>query len=158
MFLFLQNFFKRGLDAVKRHAFVFLARLELWMSASKRFHFSKGLCQTFKRILQTPRVGDIPMLMLLKFLEFRQVLGQFLIGKSLPIAAVIPHRKRNEVIPHNPYDIQVVVQVAQLFIMKKFMCRVSHGLSSLKSLTPSQWVGRHVTLRLRCECLPTLYY
>ncbi len=80
------------------------------------------------------------MLMLLKFLEFRQVLGQFLIGNPLPIATVISHRKRNEMVSHNPYDIQVVVQMFQGFIVKKFMGRVSHGLSSIKPLTPDEWV------------------
>jgi len=155
VFLFLQNFFKRGLYAVKRHAFVFLARLELWVSTSKRFHFSKGLCQTFEHVLQRPRVRDIPMLILLKFFEFRQVLGQFLIGKPLPVAAVIPHRKRNEVIPHNADDIQVVVQMLQGFIVKKFMGCVSHGISSIKSLTSLKWVGRHTIKRLCFNCLPT---
>ena len=83
------------------------------------------------------------MLILLKFFEFRQVLGQFLIGKSLPIAAVIPHRKRNEMVSHNPYDIQVVVQMTQLLIVKKFVFCVSHGigLSSIKPLTPDEWVA-----------------
>ena len=81
------------------------------------------------------------MLMLLKFLEFRQVLGQFLIGNPLPIATVISHRKRNEMVSHNPYDIQVVVQMFQGFIVKKFMGRVSHGLSSIKPLTPDEWVA-----------------
>ncbi len=42
---------------------------------------------------------------------------------------------------HNATDIAIVVQVTQRLILEKFMGRVSHGLSSLKSLTPAKWVG-----------------
>ncbi len=42
---------------------------------------------------------------------------------------------------HNATDIAIVVQVTQRLILEKFMFCVSHGLSSLKSLTPIQWVG-----------------
>ena len=56
---------------------------------------------------------------------------------------------------YNAADIALVMQVAQRLIFEKFMCRVSHGISSLKSLTPNEWVGRHVILRLRSLCLPT---
>ena len=140
VFLFIQNFFKRGLHTIKRHALVFLARLELWVSTSKRFHFPKSLCQAFKYVLQSPRVGDIPMLILLKFLELRQMLGHFGIRQRFPIPAVISHGKRNEVVTHNPYDIQVIVQVAQLLIVKKFVCRVSHGIPCTGfPLSPTKW-------------------
>jgi len=97
----------------------------------------------------------MPMLILLKFFESRQVLGHFRIRKSLPIAAVIPHRKPNEVIPNNAYDIQVVVQMLQRLIMKKFVGRVSHGLSSIKSLSPAKWDGRHIAEGQCFACLPT---
>jgi hypothetical protein len=119
------------------------------VSPTERFHFSKGLRQAFKGILQTPSVGDIPMLILLKFLEFRQMGRHFLIGNPLTIPTVIPHAEGNEVISHNATDIQVVVQVTQCLVSKEFVFCISHGLSSIKSLTPIQWVGRHVTLRLR---------
>ena len=155
VFLFLQNCFKRCLASVKRHSLVFLARLELRVSTSKSSHFSKGLCQPLKHVLQSPRVGDIPMLVFLKTLEMRQMLRHFRIRKSLPIAAVISHRKRNKVVAHNAYDIQVSVEMFQGLIVKKFMCCISHGLSSIKSLTPAKWVGRHIVKRQCLACLPT---
>ena len=90
------------------------------------------------------------MLIFFKFLELRQMGRHFPIGQSLvSIAAVIPHAESNEVISHNATDIQVVVQVTQCLVSKEFVFCISHGLSSIKSLTPIQWVGRHVTLRLR---------
>ena len=95
------------------------------------------------------------MLISFQLLAFRQVFGHLRIRKPLAISAIIPHRQRNEVIPNNATDIQIVMQVTQSLIMKKFMFRVSHGVSSIKSLTPVKWVGRHVTLRLRLNCLPT---
>ena len=129
---------------------MFLTGLELGVSPAERFHFSKGLRQAFKGILQTPSVGDIPMLILLKFLEFRQMGRHFLIGNPLTIPTVIPHAEGNhEVISHNATDIQVVVQVTQCLVSKEFVFCISHGISSLKSLTLIQWVGRPVTLRLR---------
>ncbi len=36
-----------------------------------------------------------------------------------------------------------------------FLLSFFHGVSRIMLLTPEQWVGRHVTLRLRCSCLPT---
>ena len=61
----------------------------------------------------------------------------------------------------NSYDVQIVMQVAHRLIMKKFMGRVSHDLSSLKSLTPIEWVGptryQAVTLYMSVQ-LDTLDY
>ena len=60
-----------------------------------------------------------------------------------------------EVFMHLPH---IVKQVTNAYGIRLFPKRVFigfHGLSSIKSLTPFQWVGRHVTLRLRWKCLPT---
>ena len=76
------------------------------------------------------------MLILLKFLEFRQVFRHFRIRKTFTIAAVISHRKRNEVIPYNAYDIQVVMDIGQRLIVKEFMGRVSHRVSGIRLLSP----------------------
>ena len=136
---------------------MFLTWLELRVTSLECPHFSKTLCQTFEYVLHTPRIRDMPMLISFQLLAFRQVFGHLRIRKPLAISAIISHRQRNEVIPNNATDIQIVMQVTQSFIMKKFMFRVSHGVSSIKSLTPVKWVGRHVTLRLRLTCLPTWY-
>ncbi len=64
------------------------------------------------------------------------MLRHFRIRKPLTIAAVISHRKRNEVIPYNAYDIQVVMEMVQGFIVKEFMGRVSHRLSQIRLLSP----------------------
>ena len=89
------------------------------------------------------------MLILLKFLEFRQMRRYFGIRKPFAVATVISHAQRNEMITDNTANIEFIVEMLQVLIVKKFVFRVSHGISSLKSLTPVQWVGRHVTLRLR---------
>ena len=94
------------------------------------------------------------MLILLKFLELRQMSRHFSIGKSFPIPTVISQGHRKEVIPNNANDIQLVVQVAQRLIFEKFIFCVSHRFSQTTGLTPFKWVGRHVTLRLRLNCLP----
>ena len=52
----------------------------------------------------------------------------------------------------------IVQQIPQAFILRVFaylMFIGSHWFSRITLLTPFQWVGRHVTLRLRWKCLPT---
>ena len=65
--------------------------------------------------------------------------------------------KPKEVITHNATDIKIILQRLQSLIVKKFMFRVSHGVSRFTPLPLVQWVGnRHVvSLRLRSLCLPT---
>ena len=80
------------------------------------------------------------MLVFLKFLEFRQMLGHLPIRKSFTIAAVISHAECQEVIFHNTTDIAIVVQVTQRPILEKFMGRVSHrNLSGIRNLSPYKW-------------------
>lgn len=76
------------------------------------------------------------MCVFIQLLEFRQVRGRFGIRQPLPIATVISHTECEEVIFRSTDDIQVVMQVAQRLIMKKFMCRVSHGKSQYHSFNP----------------------
>ena len=69
-----------------------------------------------------------------------------LVTLTLPLMEVFMH------LPH------IVKQVTNAYCIRLFPKRVFigfHGLSSIKSLTPNEWVGRHVTLRLRSLCLPT---
>ena len=49
------------------------------------------------------------MLVFLKTLEFRQMRRHSRIRKSLTIEAVIPHRKRKEMVSHNATDVQIVM-------------------------------------------------
>ena len=44
-------------------------------------------------------------------------------------------------ISNNATDITLAMKVAQRLILEKFMFCISHGLSSIKSLTPCKWVG-----------------
>lgn len=112
-----------------------LTLLELRVSAFMCPHFSKGLGKPLKNVLEAPRVWDIPMTILFKFLEFRQVLGHLGIRKPPTVSAVISHRKCNEMISHNATDIQIAMQTFQGLIIKKFMFCVSHGMSCIVSLT-----------------------
>ena len=89
----------------------------------------------------------MPMLILFKLLKFRQVLRHFPIRKPFTIAAVIAHRQRKEVIPHNATNIQLVVQTLQVSIMKKFMFCISHGYQGISLFNPYS-VGRKPTRNL----------
>ena len=120
---------------------MFLARLELRVTSFECPHFSKTLCQTLENVLHTPRVWNMPMLILSKAFQLRQVLAHARKRNPFAISAIIPHRQRNKVIPHNATDIQVVMQTFQRFIMKKFMFCVSHGVS-VSSLFNPCLVGR----------------
>ena len=76
------------------------------------------------------------MCVFIQLLELRQVLGHLGIRQSLPIATVISHAEGEEMVARNPYDIQIIMQVAQRLIVKKFMGRVSYGNSRSHSLNP----------------------
>ena len=95
------------------------------------------------------------MLILFKLLKFRQVLRHFPIRKPFTIAAVIAHRQRKEVIPHNATNIQLVVQTLQASIMKKFMFCISHRYQFISLFNPYT-VGRQtrnlaVTLNMSAQ-------
>ena len=96
------------------------------------------------------------MLILLKFLELRQMGRHFPIGKSFTIPTVISHGHRKEVISHNADDIQLVAQVAQRLIFEKFMFCISHRFSHITLLTPVKWVGpthnQAVALYMSVQC------
>ena len=58
------------------------------------------------------------MPILLKTLEFRQMLRHFRIRKSFTIAAVISHAEGEKVIFDNATDIALVMQVTQRLILE----------------------------------------
>ena len=60
-----------------------------------------------------------------------------------------------EVFMHLPHIIKQVANPNTIGLMTKRILIGFHGISSIKPLTPNEWVGRHVTLRLRSLCLPT---
>ena len=60
-----------------------------------------------------------------------------------------------EIRMHLPHIVKQVTNPDCVRLFPKPVFIGFHGLSSLKSLTPIEWVGRHVTLRLRSICLPT---
>ena len=89
------------------------------------------------------------------FLKVREVIAHcritrirqpVLIPLTLPFMEVFMH------LPH------IVKQVTNADCVRLFSKRIFigfHGVPSIKSLTPNEWVGRHVTKRLRSLCLPT---
>ena len=57
---------------------------------------------------------------------------------------------------------KVVKHITQAFVLRVITYLIFVGahwiLTCIVSLTPFKWVGRHATLRLRLNCLPTRYY
>ena len=62
---------------------------------------------------------------------------------------------RVEVFMHLPHIVKQIANADRIRLFPKWILICFHGSSSIKSLTPLKWVGRHVTLRLRFNCLPT---
>ena len=146
--------------------FKFMARLELRRTVAS-FTFELGFTRAF--YIQEPLPSDVqadnhcvkritrnpsPML----FSPFEKVCQMRLQAKTTGVSAiptVIPIFQLQKVV----MDIaKVIQQIAQAFILGMcayliFVC--SHSVTSYQSLTPSKWVGRHVALRQRLECLPT---
>ena len=136
---------------------MFLTRLELRVTSFECPHFSKTLCQTLENVLHTPRVWNMPMLILIKAFQLRQVLRHTRIRQTFTISAVISHRQGYEVISDDTTDIQVVMQSLQAFIVKEFMFCVSHWVSQYHRLFYPCLVGRQarnlaVTLNMLANC------
>ena len=73
-------------------------------------------------------------------------------------ATILPHLRT-----HLEHIVLQLLLVTQLRKKPTFLCfrrirtvfkRLFHGLSHITLLTPNEWVGRHVILRLRSLCLP----
>ena len=110
-------------------------------------------------------IARYPRPMSLRVLEqLRQMRLQPIPTRIFTIDTVIPFLKFQKVI----MDItQVVEHVAKthilwmfaylIFIRSAFVFFLSlfHGFSRITLLTPFKWVGRHITLRLCLNCLPT---
>ena len=53
-----------------------------------------------------------------------------------------------EILVNLPHIVKQVAKTDRIQLIAKLILIGLHGLSSLKSLTPIEWVGRHVTWRL----------
>ena len=73
------------------------------------------------------------------------------IRQSVLIALTLPLM---EVFMHLPYIVNQVANADRIRLVIKRIFVGFHGLSHITPLTPIEWVGRHVTLRLRSICLP----
>ena len=74
------------------------------------------------------------------------------IRQAVFVSLVLPLMKIGMHLPH------IVKQVANADCIRLIVYLILigfHGLSRITPLTLSQWVGRHIVLRQRCECLPT---
>ncbi len=96
----------------------------------------------------------LPMRVRRPFQNFHVVAHTLKVDGRQPVfmALTLPLMEVDMHLPH------IVKQVTNSYRVRLFPKRVFigfHGLSSLKSLTPKQWVGRHIALRQRCLCLPT---
>ena len=103
------------------------------------------------------RVTRYPRPMFLSALEeFGKMRLQTIPACVFAIATVVSLFQTQEVVMNIA---KVVKHIAQAFVLRGvayLMFVGSQGIiTSYKSLTPNEWVGRHVTLRLRSLCLPT---
>ena len=109
---------------------------------------------TFQFLLDCLRRQRLPMGMCCLFQMFHVVTHALKVDirQSVFVALTLPLMKIDMHLPH------IVKQVSNAYRIRLFPKRIFigfHGLSSIKSLTPNEWVGRHVALRLRSLCLPT---
>lgn len=88
--------------------------------------------------------------------QVRQMCGHGIvvgIRQSVPIPFVLPSM---EIVMHLPHIVKQIADTDTIRLIAELVFIRFHSISSVKSLTPNQWVGnRHVTLRLRWLCLPT---
>ena len=137
--------------------------LELWKSTEaikETFISDMNTDNHFvKRITRYPRP-----VFLCAFQQVRQVRLQAETPRILTVSTVISLFQRKKVVMHIRKVIQHIPETHSLWMFAQlelvcsamlFLFSFSHGVSRITPLTPLQWVGRHVTKRLRCRCLPT---
>ena len=74
------------------------------------------------------------------------------IRQSFSIPLVLPPM---EIVMHLPHIVKQVTKTDRIRLITKLILIRFHGISSIKSLTPDKWVGRHTVKRLCLSCLPT---
>ena len=154
--------FKNLVACLKLRRTVFLAFLELWRTdATTALTVFKPIEESFVGDMDTDNhlvkcVARDPHPVLMGALEqLRQVRLQTIPSRILAKHAIVPLLQTQKVVMHIA---KVIKQVTQAFDLRMFSYLIflrSHCVTSYQSLTPTQWVGRHVALRLRCVCLPT---
>ena len=78
-------------------------------------------------------------------LQIRQVCGHrrvVRIRQAISIPLVLPPM---EIVMHLPHIVKQIADTDTIRLIAKLILIRFHGISSIKSLTPFQWVGRHVT-------------
>ena len=130
------------------------------------------LRETYAGFIESPLIGEMdtdnnpvkgiaryPCPMSLGALEqLRQMRLKTITTRILAIATVISLFQTQEMIMDIAQVIKHITQAFVLRVVAYLVCIRSHCvLPCIVPLTPTQWVGRHVTLRLRCVCLPTRY-
>ena len=114
------------------------------------------ICQmdTFQLLLNCLAWQSIPM-RVRRLFQITQVRAHCLITRIRKSVLIPPALPLMEVCMHLPHIVKQVTNTECVRLFPKRVFIGFHGLSSIKSLTPKQWVGRHIALRQRCLCLPT---
>ena len=107
---------------------------QLLLHCLTRQHFPVRMCRAFQ------------------FLEVSVHVIIVRIGQPVFIPLTLPFM---EIHMHLPHIVKQITDTDCIGLIIKWIFIGFHGLSSIKFLTLNEWVGRHVTLRLRSLCLPT---
>ena len=114
-----------------------------------------GNVNTFQLLLHGLRRQSVPMWMCRSF-AYRQMCSHRVVIRIRQATFVALTLPLMEVFMHLPHIVKQVAKPNTIRLVAKLILIGFHGISSIKfPLTPKQWIGRHVTLRLRWLCLPT---
>ena len=102
------------------------------------------------------------MLILLKSLEFRQMLRHFRVRKPLTIPTVIAHAECQKMVLHNATDIQRVMEIFQQLIVKEFYVSCFAWYMKYQVFNPCE-VGRQthnpaVVFHMSANLIGSLYH
>ena len=124
------NFFVNGFNAnlrtVKRHGFVFFARLETCRSFRKFVKEPRvSKLNSYQRIEQTPRVRNPPVFVPIPFLKLCQVLRKAgvtrsLVSLALAIYSVMSTRQCDKMVVDIANDMQIILQMLSARMALKF--------------------------------------
>ena len=131
-----------------------VSRFSFWFSTKFFEKTHIRLVNPFEFLLNRLTRQSVPMRVCGAF-QIRQVCRHrriVRIRQSLSIPFVLPPM---EVVMHLPHIVKQIANAYQVRLIAKFILIRFHDLSSIKSLTPDKWVGRHTVKRLCLSCLPT---
>ena len=134
--------------------FKFMSLFNLWSTTEFLEKTIISFINTSKLLLNSLTRQRLPMRVCRPF-QLRQVRTHSSIVRIRQTVFVTLTLPLMEIYMHLPHIVKQVTYTDTIRLIIKRIFISFHGISSIKSLTPAKWVGRHIAVWQRLACLPT---